>query len=121
STSSETSRLAARKARKRSAKSGARVSRRIGMLRSMARRRSRVKARCLRAVGNLRQVRHMARARGRGPDRTEIGELGLQAFDLEAQRGATREHQRDDAGRRIVLDEFDGQEVEDGAAVRRVD
>ncbi len=63
----------------------------------------------------------MDRAFHRRPDRAEIGQFGLQAFDLEPHRRATRENQIDHAGRAVGFGEFDGQQVENGVLAGRID
>src|SRR5712691_317102 len=68
-------------------------------------------------------------APGAGPGRPEIGELALQAFDLEPQLSAAGEGERHHAAGRIGLGEFDREQVEhvvlavgiDAAALADVD
>src|ERR1051325_10376254 len=105
STSAAVSRLVARKARKRSAKSNARVSRRIGM----PLHRAAVPEKGGSTVEAGRPIR--GRRAGCG-DSLEIGQLDLQAFDLNPQRRAARERECHDTGRRIGFGEFDGKEIE---------
>ena len=51
----------------------------------------------------------------------EIGELGFQAFDVETHDAAAGENQRYDAGRRVALGEFDGEQIEPRLLVRLIE
>ena len=58
------------------------------------------------------RLREMIRASRPRRGLAKIDQLGLQAFDLETNGAAAGEGQRHDAGRRIVLGEFDRQQIE---------
>jgi hypothetical protein len=51
----------------------------------------------------------------------QVGELGLQALDIEANRTLAGKRQRYCAGRRIALDEFDCKEIELRVFVRLIE
>lgn len=59
----------------------------------------------------------MRRTGGRCPRRSEIGELGLQAFHIEAQGGTARKRQQYHAAGRVFLDKLDREQVQDRPAV----
>ncbi len=63
----------------------------------------------------------MVGADGRRGDFAEIGEFGFQAFDVETNGAAAGENQRDDPRRRVVLGEFDGEQIEPRLLVRLID
>src|SRR4029077_18375793 len=54
----------------------------------------------------------MVRTERRCPGGTEIGNLGLQAFDVESQGRAAGEREEDGARRRVALNEVDSQEAQ---------
>src|SRR5207344_850470 len=56
----------------------------------------------------------------RWPGRAEIGEFGFQTFDIEPQRGTSRECQHDHARGRLGLGKFDGQEIKNRVFTSRV-
>src|SRR4051812_35908088 len=93
STSSETSRFVAMRAAKAREKPGSRASRRCAM------------SAPLRGEGRFRLV---LRAALRLPDRAEILHLHLDAFDLDLDRSALGEDERDGAGGRVRLLKGDG-------------
>src|ERR1700693_5688594 len=109
--SSAVSRLTRRNAWKRSAKSGALASRRIGIGHPGAAPVNGAPS-AAQSTPSRSRVERMVRTSGRRPRRTEVGELGFEALDVEPQRGIAGKHQGDEAGRRIGRGELDGEQVQ---------
>ena len=59
----------------------------------------------------------MVRAESCRRNFAEIGKFGFQTFDVETDNAAAGEDQPHDAGGRIMLGEFDGEQIEPGIFV----
>src|SRR5262249_15194454 len=68
----------------------------------------------------LGHIVEMARAAIGHPDRAEVGQLDLQALDLEPQRRTTRERERHRTARGARLGKLDRQKVKDLVPTGRV-
>jgi hypothetical protein len=72
-------------------------------------------------MAGVRRLVGMDRTALGRPRRPEIGELNLEALDLEPQGSATRERKGNNAGGRIGFAEFDSEQVEHVVLAVRVD